>query len=115
MELLGLVWATKYFRCYLYGRKFLARTDHAADNNNRLMIWSLRLSEFDFSLEHTSGSKLTHVDALSRHVATIGDRTVLTRQLIRKEQCQDSFCDRQKQTRLTAKSEFFSGHGRTFV
>jgi len=29
-EMLALVWATKYFRCYLYGRKFLVRKDHSA-------------------------------------------------------------------------------------
>jgi len=29
-EMLSLVWATKQFRCYLHGRKFVARTDHAA-------------------------------------------------------------------------------------
>jgi len=30
LELLALVWATKYFRCYLYGQKFIVRTDHSA-------------------------------------------------------------------------------------
>ena len=30
IELLALVWATKYFRCYLYGKQFLVRTNHAA-------------------------------------------------------------------------------------
>jgi hypothetical protein len=29
-EILGLIWATKYFRSYLHGAKFVARTDHAA-------------------------------------------------------------------------------------
>ena len=29
-ELLALVWATKHFRCYLYGKRFTVRTDHAA-------------------------------------------------------------------------------------
>jgi hypothetical protein len=63
LEMLALVWATKYFRCYLYGRKFLVKTDHAAltflhnfaDHNSRLMRWSLRLANFDFSVEHTPG------------------------------------------------------------
>jgi len=30
LETLAVIWATKYFRCYLYGKKFLVRTDHAA-------------------------------------------------------------------------------------
>jgi pyruvate carboxylase len=71
------------------------------------MRWSLRLSEFDFGVEHTSGSKVTHVDALSRHVPTVGGRTVLTKQLILEEECKDLFCGRQKQSRLTPRSEFF--------
>jgi len=30
IEVLTLVWATKYFRCYLSGKRFLIRTDHTA-------------------------------------------------------------------------------------
>ena len=75
-ELLAVTWATKHFRCYLYGKKFLIRTDHAAlkylhtfaDNNSRLMRWSLRLAEFEFEVQHRAGTKIKHVDALSRHV-----------------------------------------------
>lgn len=45
-EIIALVWAVMYFRCYLFGRKFVVRTDHAAltylkkfaDQNSRLMI-----------------------------------------------------------------------------
>ena len=29
-QMLALLWATKYFRCYLYGKRFVVRTDHAA-------------------------------------------------------------------------------------
>ena len=29
-EMLALVWAAKYFRCYLYGREFVVRTERAA-------------------------------------------------------------------------------------
>ena len=71
--MLRLCWATKCFCFYLYGRKFLVRTYRAAltflnkfaDNNSRLMTWSLRLSEFYFCVQHTSVSKVTHVDELS--------------------------------------------------
>jgi hypothetical protein len=31
-EMLALDWATKYFRCYLFGAKFVNRTDHAVRN-----------------------------------------------------------------------------------
>jgi hypothetical protein len=79
LELLAVVWATKYFRCCLYGRKFLVRTDHSAltfshkfaENNSRLMRWSLRLADFEFSVEHLPGKKVAHVDALSRHVGLV--------------------------------------------
>jgi hypothetical protein len=82
LEMLDLVLATKYFRCYLYGKKFLVRTDHAAltflhkfaGNNSRLMRWSLRLSEFDFSIEHVPGTKVAHVDALSRYVGSTEEK-----------------------------------------
>ena len=44
-ELVALVWATKFFRCYLFGRRFLVRTNHAAlsyvrnfaEHNGRMM------------------------------------------------------------------------------
>ena len=35
------------------------------------MRWSLRLSEFDFDVEHRAGTKIKHVVALSRHVQTV--------------------------------------------
>ena len=77
--MLALVWATKYFKCYLFGAKFVARTDHAAltylknfaDSSSRLMRWSLKLSEIDFTVEHRQGNNITHVDALSRHVGAV--------------------------------------------
>ena len=72
--MLALVWAAKHFRCYLYGRKFEVRTDHAAltylknvaDQNARLMRCSMKLSELQFTVEHRAGKKIPHADALSR-------------------------------------------------
>jgi hypothetical protein len=50
-EMLAVVWDAKNFRCYLYGKRFLVRTDHVAfmylenssDGNAKLMRWSLML------------------------------------------------------------------------
>jgi len=94
VEMLALVWATKYFHCYLYGKQFLVRTDHAAlswlrnfaDNNSWLMRWSLRISEFGFIVEHKAGSKISHVDALSRHVGVIIEGSLPSKERILREQ-----------------------------
>jgi len=62
-ELLAVVEATKFFRHYLIGQRFLLRTDHKAlcylwkskDQNRRLFRWLLRLQEFEFDTEHIPG------------------------------------------------------------
>jgi hypothetical protein len=113
--MLALVWATKYFRCYLYGRKFLVRTDHRAltylrnfaDQNNRLMRWSLKLSELDFTVEHRAGSRIAHVDALSRHVGAVLRQSSLNRENILEEQGKDAFCVKQSPGTYSSRSEFF--------
>jgi hypothetical protein len=72
--MLALTSGTRHFRCYLYGKRFTLRTDHAAlkylhtfaENNSRLLRWSVRLSEIDFVVEHRPGSQIRHADALSR-------------------------------------------------
>lgn len=115
LKTLAVLWATKYFRCYLYGKKFLARTDHAAlkflhkfaEDNGRLMHWSLGLSEFDLDIEHVLGTKIRHVDALSRHIGLVEENQLMSKELILKEQNKDPFCGKQKQNCLTAKGEFF--------
>ena len=53
--------------------------------NSRLMRWSLRLSEFDFVAEHKAGSKIGHVDALSRHVTAVMDEGILNKERILRE------------------------------
>jgi len=113
--MLALVWATKYFRCYLYGRKFPVRTDHNAptylrnfaDHNSRLMRWSLKLSQLDFSVEHRAGSKIAHVDALSRHVGAIINQSSLNRENILREQQKEAFCIKQDLGTHSSRNEFF--------
>jgi hypothetical protein len=57
-ELLAVVWGCKYFRQYLYGRKFTILTDHRPltwifsvnDPSSRLLRWRLKLEEFDYEV-----------------------------------------------------------------
>lgn len=87
-EMLALTWGTRHFRCYLYEKRFVVRTDHAAltylhmfaDNNSRLLRWSLRLAEFDFQVQHRPGTKIKHVDALSRHIQQVMVSETLTKE-----------------------------------
>ena len=73
-ELLAAVTFVKHFRHYLYGRKFLLRTDHASlrwlsnfkEVNAQLTRWFEALAMFDFDIEHRPGVRHGNADALSR-------------------------------------------------
>jgi len=73
-ELLAIVWSTKYFRPYLYGRRFTVQTDHKPsvwleslkEPNMKLQRWKLKLNEYDFEIKHIQGKENHIADALSR-------------------------------------------------
>lgn len=73
-EMLGIVWAAKYFRPYVFGRKFTICTDHkplkwiasVTDPSSRLMKFRLKLEEFDYEIVYKSGKNNQVADALSR-------------------------------------------------
>lgn len=73
-ELLAIVWATKYFRPYLFGRKFSIVTDHKPltwimslkDPNSKLVRWRLQLEEYDYEIIYKKGSLNSNADAMSR-------------------------------------------------
>jgi transposase InsO family protein/predicted aspartyl protease len=73
-ELLAVVWATKYFRHYLYGVRFTLETDHKPlvwlnsikEPNAKLMRWKLQLNEFNFVINHVAGRSNKVADTLSR-------------------------------------------------
>lgn len=73
-ELLAIVYATKYFRPYLYGRKFTIITDHKPltylfnlkEPNSKLIRWKLRLEEYDYNVVYKKGILNSNADALSR-------------------------------------------------
>lgn len=73
-ELLAIVWACKYFRPYLFGRKFVLYTDHKPltyifslkDPNGKLIRWRLTLEEYDYEVRYRPGKQNQVADGLSR-------------------------------------------------
>lgn len=75
LEILAVIAAVKKYRAYLLGQSFKLVTDCKAfemtlkkkDLATRVARWMLLLEEFDFIVEHRSGSRIKHADALSRN------------------------------------------------
>ena len=73
-ELLAIVYFLKYFRHYLYGRKFTVRTDHGAlrwltnfkDPQGQVARWLEVLGTYTFDIQHRPGLRHGNADALSR-------------------------------------------------
>lgn len=88
-ELLAIIWSTKYFRPYLYGRRFTIVTDHKPlqwlfsmkEPNSKLVRWRLKLEEFEYDIVYKKGTLNSNADALSRielHVNETTDRNEVT-------------------------------------
>ncbi|XP_076660118.1 uncharacterized protein LOC143363405 [Halictus rubicundus] len=79
LEVLAIINAVKKLRIYLFGIRFKIVTDCEAfkktltkkDLSPKVARWALTLEEFDYEVEHRSGTRLKHADALSRHPALV--------------------------------------------
>ena len=82
IELLAAIESIRNWRPYLWGRHFKLIIDHAAlkwlhtlrdtiegGPASRLMRWILKLSEYDFEVEHKAGVSHSDADGISRLVA----------------------------------------------
>ena len=73
-ELLAVVNFVKQYRHYLYGQRFLIRTDHGAlkylfcfkDPQGQMARWLQVLDTYDFEIEHRAGKRHGNADAMSR-------------------------------------------------
>lgn len=74
MELLAIVWAVSRLRPMLINISFKIISDCQAlvflnamkTRNAQVARWYATLNDFDYDIEHRAGSKMSHVDALSR-------------------------------------------------
>ena len=75
---MALVLFVKHFRHYLWGRRFIIRTDHAAltwllsfhKPEGMLARWISELNTYDFEVVHRKGSNHGNADGLSRRKCT---------------------------------------------
>ena len=73
-ELLAAIDSMEHFKCYLHGKKFVLRTDHAAiqwlknfkDPTGQLARLLERMSMFKFIIQHRPGKRHANADGLSR-------------------------------------------------
>ena len=74
LEGLGVVWAVKHFRPYLYGHSCDVFTDHQAlksllntpQPSGKLARWGMAIQELNLNILHRSGRTNANADALSR-------------------------------------------------
>ncbi|GFX68870.1 retrovirus-related Pol polyprotein from transposon 297 [Trichonephila clavipes] len=89
LEVLAIINALKKFRVYLLGQPFKIVTDCSAFQKTmqkkelitRIARWVLQLEEFDYEIEHRAGSRMKHVDALSRYPVMMVCNDTLTSKL----------------------------------
>jgi transposase InsO family protein len=80
-ELLAIVFGLKKYRQFLLARKFIIRTDHAAlryllttpEPLGQQARWLDLLAEFDYEIQHRSGTAHRNSDALSRRPCEINE------------------------------------------
>jgi len=73
-ELTAIHWALNFFKPYIYGKKFLVKSDHKPltylftlkNPSSKLTRMRLDLEEFDFTVEYIKGKNNCGADALSR-------------------------------------------------
>ena len=78
LEALGVVWAVKHFRSYLYGHRCDVYSDHEAlksllntpQSSGRLARWGMALQELDMHIHYRPGKANNNADALSRCTTT---------------------------------------------
>lgn len=89
-ELLSIVWSVKHFRPYLFGKKFIIKTDHKPlvylftmnNPSSRLLKFRLTLEEYDYAIEYVKGTSNVAADALSRILITSDELREMSQDIV---------------------------------
>ncbi|GFY57215.1 enzymatic polyprotein [Trichonephila inaurata madagascariensis] len=83
------------------------KTMHKKDLITRIARWALQLEEFDYEIEHRAGSRMKHVDALSRYPVIIICNDTLTSKLKKAQEEDDSIQTLKSLLEKQESEEFF--------
>ncbi|GFW30838.1 retrovirus-related Pol polyprotein from transposon 17.6 [Trichonephila clavipes] len=115
LEVLAIINALKKFRVYLLGQHFKIVTDCSAFQKTmqkkelitRIARWALQLEEFDYEIEHRAGSRMKHVDALSRYPVMMVCNDTLTSKLKKAQEEDDNIQTLKSLLEKQESEEFF--------
>ncbi|GFV97453.1 hypothetical protein TNCV_2039611 [Trichonephila clavipes] len=120
LEVLAIINALKKFRVYLLGQHFKIVTDCSAFQKTmqkkkelitRIARWTLQLEEFDYEIEHRAGSRMKHVDALSRYPVMMVCNDTLTSKLKKAQEEDDNIQTLKSLLEKQESEEFFERNG----
>ncbi|GFX44876.1 transposon Tf2-9 polyprotein [Trichonephila clavipes] len=120
LEVLAIINALQKFRVYLLGQHFKIVTDCSAfqktmqkkeDLITRIARWALQLEEFDYEIEHRAGSRMKHVDALSRYPVMVVCNDTLTSKLKKAQEEDDNIQTLKSLLEKQESEEFFERNG----
>ncbi|GFV19659.1 transposon Tf2-6 polyprotein [Trichonephila clavipes] len=119
LEVLAIINALKKFRVYLLGQPFKIVTDCSAFQKTmqkkelitRIARWALQLEEFDYEIEHRAGSRMKHVDSLSRYPVMMVCNDTLTSKLKNAQEEDDNIQTLKSLLEKQESEEFFERNG----
>ncbi|GFU29043.1 retrovirus-related Pol polyprotein from transposon 17.6 [Trichonephila clavipes] len=119
LEVLAIINALKKFRVYLLGQHFKIVTDCSAFHKTmqkkelitRIARWAFQLEEFDYEIEHRAGSRMKHVDALSRYPVMMVCNDTLTSKLKNAQEEDDNIETLKSLLEKQESEEFFERNG----
>ncbi|GFV63811.1 transposon Tf2-9 polyprotein [Trichonephila clavipes] len=119
LEVLAIINALKKFRVYLLGQHFkivtvcsaFQKTMQKKELITRIARWVLQLEEFDYEIEHRAGSRMKHVDALSRYPVMMVYNDTLTSKLKKAQEEDDNIQTFKSFLEKQGSEEFFERNG----